>query len=103
MRADIGATAVSRTSDLAPSQRFFAGGDRSVRGFGLNDLSPVEQATDENGDPLVDEDDNPVLEKVGGKHLFAGSVELIRDLPGRISRSRCSATSAMPSTASAIR
>ena len=80
MRADIGATAVSSTSGLAPSQRFFAGGDRSVRGFGLNDLSPVEQATDENGDPLEDED-NPVLEKVGGKHMFAGSVELIRDLP----------------------
>jgi translocation and assembly module TamA len=73
MRAEIGATAVSRTSSLAPSQRFFAGGDRSVRGFGLNDLSPVEQVIDENGDPQ--------LEKTGGKHLFAGSVELIRDLP----------------------
>ena len=81
MRADVGATAVTDTSGLAPSQRFFAGGDRSVRGFGLNDLSPVEQATDENGDPLYDEEGNPVLEKVGGKHLFAGSVELIRDLP----------------------
>ena len=45
MRAEIGATAVSSTSRLAPSQRFFAGGDRSVRGFGLNDLSPVEQVT----------------------------------------------------------
>ncbi len=73
MRAEIGATAVSRTSSLAPSQRFFAGGDRSVRGFGLNDLSPVEQVIDENGDLQ--------LEKTGGKHLFAGSVELIRDLP----------------------
>ncbi len=76
VRGDIGATAVSRTSRLAPSQRFFAGGDRSVRGFGFNDLSPVEQATDANGDPLVDEDGNPIYEKVGGKHLFAGSVEL---------------------------
>jgi len=73
MRAEIGATAVSSTSDLAPSQRFFAGGDRSVRGFGLNDLSPVEQVVDENGDTT--------FEKTGGKHLFAGSVELIRDLP----------------------
>jgi len=80
MRGDIGATAVSRTSTLAPSQRFFAGGDRSVRGFGFNDLSPVEQATDANGQPLFDEDNNPVYEKVGGKHLFAGSVELIRDV-----------------------
>jgi translocation and assembly module TamA len=80
MRADVGATAVTDTSGLAPSQRFFAGGDRSVRGFGLNDLSPVQQATDENGEPLFDEDQNPVLEKVGGKHMVAGSVELIRDL-----------------------
>jgi translocation and assembly module TamA len=65
LRADVGATAVSETSSLATSQRFFAGGDRSVRGFGNNDLSPVD----------------PVLGKVGGKHLFAGSVELVRDLP----------------------
>jgi translocation and assembly module TamA len=80
MRGDVGATAVTDTSGLAPSQRFFAGGDRSVRGFGLNDLSPVQQATDENGDPLFDEDQNPVLEKVGGKHMVAASMELIRDL-----------------------
>jgi translocation and assembly module TamA len=82
MRGDIGATAVTDTAGLAPSQRFFAGGDRSVRGFGLNDLSPVQQATDpDTGDPLEDEDGNPVLEKVGGKHMVAASVELIRDLP----------------------
>jgi len=82
MRGDIGATAASSTTGLAPSQRFFAGGDRSVRGFGLNDLSPVQQATDpETGDPLFDEENNPVWEKVGGKHMVAASVELIRDLP----------------------
>ncbi len=81
-RADVGATAVTDASGLAPSQRFFAGGDRSVRGFGLNDLSPVQQATDsETGEPLVDENGNPVLEKVGGKHMVAASVELIRYLP----------------------
>jgi len=72
MRGDIGATAVSQTSTLAPTQRFFAGGDRSVRGFGFNDLSPVEQTVDDKG--------NTVFEKVGGKHLFASSVELIRDV-----------------------
>jgi translocation and assembly module TamA len=81
VRGEIGATAVTSTTGLAPSQRFFAGGDRSVRGFGLNDLSPVEQATNADGSPKFDEDNNPVLEKVGGKNLVAASVELIRDLP----------------------
>ncbi|HET9864884.1 MAG TPA: BamA/TamA family outer membrane protein [Steroidobacteraceae bacterium] len=81
MRGEVGATALSRTSGLAPSQRFFAGGDRSVRGFGLNALSPVAPATNADGSPRLDEDGNPVLEKVGGKHMLAASVELIRDLP----------------------
>jgi translocation and assembly module TamA len=73
LRGDVGATALSETSALAPSQRFFAGGDRSVRGFGINDLSPVQE--------VVGDDGEVTFEKVGGKHLFAGSVELIRDLP----------------------
>jgi len=81
LRGDIGATAVSSTSGLAPSQRFFAGGDRSVRGFAVNDLSPVQQVVDENGVPQFNDDGTPKYEKVGGKHLFAGSVELVRDLP----------------------
>ena len=81
VRGEVGATAVTSTTGLAPSQRFFAGGDRSVRGFGLNDLSPVEQATNPDGSLKFDEDGNPVLEKVGGKNVVAASVELIRDLP----------------------
>jgi translocation and assembly module TamA len=81
VRGDIGATALSSTSGLSPTQRFFAGGDRSVRGFGVNDLSPVEQVVDENGIPQFNDDGTPKLEKVGGKHLFAATVELIRDLP----------------------
>ncbi|HTU67981.1 MAG TPA: BamA/TamA family outer membrane protein [Steroidobacteraceae bacterium] len=72
VRGDIGATALSKTSDLAPSQRFFAGGDRSVRGFGLDDLSPVRQVVDSTG--------KTVFEKIGGKHMFAGSLEIIRDV-----------------------
>ncbi|MBC8026141.1 MAG: BamA/TamA family outer membrane protein [Steroidobacteraceae bacterium] len=82
LRGDIGATALSETSALAPSQRFFAGGDRSVRGFGINDLSPVQQVFAADGvTPVRDNDGDITFEKVGGKHLFAGSVELIRDLP----------------------
>jgi len=79
LRGDLGATALSKTSDLAPSQRFFAGGDRSVRGFGPNDLSPVQQVVID-GVPQFNDDGTPKYEKVGGKHLFAGSVELIRDI-----------------------
>jgi translocation and assembly module TamA len=75
MRGDLGATALSKASGLAITQRFFAGGDRSVRGFGKDDLSPVE--------PVIDSEGNPRLQKVGGKHLFTGSVELVRDLPWR--------------------
>jgi len=52
--------------DLFPaSQRFFAGGERSVRGFALNELSP----TDANGN------------HIGGKDLFTSSIELERRLP----------------------
>jgi translocation and assembly module TamA len=80
MRGDIGATAVSRTSTLAPTQRFFAGGDRSVRGFAFKDLSPIAPATNPDGSPKFDPEGNPVYEKVGGKHLLTGSVELIRDV-----------------------
>ena len=75
LRGDLGATALAKSSGLAPSQRFFAGGDRSVRGFGKDDLSPVT--------PGVDPEGNPVLQKLGGKHLITASVELVRDLPWR--------------------
>lgn len=70
LRAELGTTRIESNRDdqildLPASQRFFAGGDRSVRGFALNELSP----RDENGD------------SVGGKHLATGTVEVVRDLP----------------------
>ena len=64
LRGQIGASAVGEFDSLPGSQRFFAGGDRSVRGFGFNELSPLEDGI-----------------KVGGKHLLTGTVELERDLP----------------------
>ncbi len=45
--------------DLPPSIRFFAGGDRSVRGYDYQALGPK----------------NPRGEVIGGKHLLVGSVE----------------------------
>jgi translocation and assembly module TamA len=72
LRAELGTTRIDSDKptgeqilDLPASQRFFAGGDRSVRGFSLNELAP----RDENGD------------SIGGKHLATGTVEVVRDLP----------------------
>jgi translocation and assembly module TamA len=81
LRGDVGATALSKTSALATTQRFFAGGDRSVRGFGPRDLSPVTPVFEDDGvTPVLDDDGNQVFEKTGGKHMLTGSVELIRDV-----------------------
>jgi translocation and assembly module TamA len=79
LRGDIGASLVAEFSELPGSVRFFAGGDRSVRGFGYNDLSPVvvvETPGATPGDPPIRQEI-----KVGGKHLFTGTVEVVRDLP----------------------
>jgi translocation and assembly module TamA len=65
LRAEIGASQVADFSELPVSQRFFAGGERSVRGFALNDLSPK----DANG------------KRVGGENLATGTIEIMRDLP----------------------
>lgn len=64
LRTDLGASWVADSTDLPASQRFFAGGERSVRGFGLNELSPLTDG-----------------KKVGGKHLAVASIEVERDLP----------------------
>jgi len=73
LRGELGVTRVESNRpqdeqilDLPASQRFFAGGDRSVRGFDLNELAPRDEVT---GDTL------------GGKHLATGTVEVTRDLP----------------------
>jgi translocation and assembly module TamA len=65
LRGQLGASLIKDTGDLPGTERFFAGGDRSVRGFGYNDLSPF----DDGG------------AKVGGRHMFTASIEVIRDLP----------------------
>lgn len=65
VRAEIGASAVGDFQELPAQYRFFAGGDRSVRGYGYEELSPV------------DADGN----RVGAQHLMTGSIELQRDLP----------------------
>ena len=81
-RAKIGRLFTTDFRELPPTMRWFAGGDRSVRGFGFNELSPTEQAFDKTtGAPVLDEQGNPVFIKTGGRHLLVGSVEVVRDLP----------------------
>jgi len=65
LRGEIGASAVGDFEELPANYRFFAGGDNSVRGYGYEELSPV----DANG------------AKVGGRHLLTATVEFQRDLP----------------------
>ena len=70
-RGEIGTSWIDEFSELPASQRFFAGGDRSVRGFGLNELSPPGPP-DENGNPT---------ESVGGENKLIASIEIEHDLP----------------------
>ena len=65
LRGEIGASAVGDFQELPASYRFYAGGDNSVRGYGYEELSPV----DANGN------------KIGGRHLLTATVEIQRDLP----------------------
>ncbi len=81
LRDEVGSSLVSRFSQLPTVFRFFAGGDNSVRGFAYNELSPLDPAvfTDaKTGKPEL------TYIKVGGKDVFTGTVELIRDLPGNL-------------------
>jgi translocation and assembly module TamA len=59
-RFSIGATAVDSVDDLPPSFRFYAGGDKSVRGFSYRELG----SRDSSGTII------------GGKYLLFGSLEL---------------------------
>ena len=72
VRGEVGASWIDDFSELPASQRFFAGGDRSVRGYGLNELSPME----------VDPHDPEAGEQaVGGENKLVGSIEIERDFP----------------------
>ena len=59
LRTDVGAMQVERFEALPPSQRFFTGGDTTIRGYSFESLGP----TDASGDV------------VGGRFLFVGSIE----------------------------
>jgi translocation and assembly module TamA len=73
LRGEFGTSWVNDFSELPASQRFFAGGDRSVRGFALDELSPIEETVSDTGEIT--------RQSIGGEHKIVGSVELERDLP----------------------
>ncbi len=73
LRGEFGTSWVNDFSELPASQRFFAGGDRSVRGFALDELSPPAEA---GGQPV-----DGSSKGVGGEHKVIGSIEIERDLP----------------------
>jgi translocation and assembly module TamA len=59
-RLQVGHTETEQLRELPPTIRFFAGGDQSVRGFGFQDLGPLDEAGN----------------VIGGEDLLTGSVEL---------------------------
>jgi translocation and assembly module TamA len=89
LRGELGASLVRNFDDLPGIYRFFAGGDRSVRGFAFNSLSPKRDALtfqrDTTGAVLRNAGGSPLYSSgqinVGGQNLVFGSAELIRDLP----------------------
>jgi translocation and assembly module TamA len=90
LRDELGASLVSRFSDLPTIYRFFAGGDNSVRGFYYNELSPTDPVctTSPNGQFLRTASGAcqsvAGTIKVGGKDVITGTVEVIRDLPNNL-------------------
>jgi translocation and assembly module TamA len=74
LRGEVGASWVPDFSDLPASQRFFAGGENSVRGFDLNELSPPPE-------PVPGQPTRTLDTSVGGKNLLTGSIEFERALP----------------------
>jgi translocation and assembly module TamA len=63
-RGEIGQSLVAGFDELPASQRFFAGGDNSVRGYGYRELGP----RDASG------------QVIGGQRLLVGSLELERPI-----------------------
>lgn len=65
LRGELGTSLVGDFQELPAQYRFYAGGDRSVRGYAWEELSPLDAGGN----------------RTGGRHLVTASVELQRDLP----------------------
>ena len=73
LRGNVGSTYAKNVEDIPFSLRFFAGGDKSIRGFAYQALGPMQK----------DQENNDVV--VGGKKLIVGSAELERRLYKQLS------------------
>lgn len=63
LRAEAGGTFTNALVDMPPSLRFFAGGDRSIRGYGFREVGPSTIGSDGKKYAL------------GGKYVVTGSAE----------------------------
>ena len=86
LRAEAGAAAVKDSDNLPAIYRFFAGGDRSVRGFALDGLAPLQcYQQDPVTGSVATLACGPAAtlpkERRGGNYLLTGTVEIERDLP----------------------
>ncbi|WP_343818869.1 autotransporter assembly complex family protein [Colwellia asteriadis] len=66
-RAELGAVFIDRDAQLAPSLRFYAGGDQSIRGFAYQSIASTIPASS-------DPNDNEEI-VVGSTRLFVASIE----------------------------
>src|SRR5699024_2459467 len=53
LRGELGAITTDDFAEVPPSQRFFAGGGSSVRGYGYQDISPTNRHGDDIGGRYV--------------------------------------------------
>jgi translocation and assembly module TamA len=66
-RAELGSIYIDRDAELAPSLRFYAGGDQSIRGFSYQSIGPTI--------PSSSDPDKAVPVTVGGTRLMVASLE----------------------------
>jgi translocation and assembly module TamA len=78
VRDELGTSIVVVEQKVPGQYQFFAGGDRSVRGFAYGELSPYDVVASTDSLTSV-----TTLSKVnrGGRHLITGTLEIERDLP----------------------
>jgi len=92
LRGELGASAIANFDKLPAAYRFFAGGDRSVRGFAFDALSPLytRDCSQPAGFSTAQREACAALpagapsvfsSQLGGRHLITGTIEFERDLP----------------------